>query len=219
MQDQKKCTGVIVGLALCAGLSGAATAQVSSFDTDAEGWTTLNDATGFTWTGSLGNPAGAIRARDLRQGAHWFFAAPTMYLGDRSAVYGGTLDWDILGIVGNHTSASVGADVMLTGGGLEIGIELNVLPLNSGWTSWSALLDESAGWSMVSSLSSGGLLATAVTEADLRTVLGSLDGLYIRGEYTSGSDSTALDNVNLVPAPGAAALLALGGLGTLRRRR
>lgn len=134
-------------------------------------------------------------------------------------MYGGTLGWDILGIVGDQTSASAGADVMLTGGGLEIGIDLNVLPLTSDWTSWSALLDESAGWNVVSNLSSGGLSATAATEADLRTVLGSLDGLYIRGEFTDGRDATALDNVHLVPAPGAAALLALGGLGGLRRRR
>ncbi len=33
------------------------------------------------------------------------------------------------------------------------------------------------------------------------------------------SEHAVLDNVNLAPAPGAAAMLALGALGGLRRRR
>ena len=128
-------SGITAGVAASV-LAAAASAQVSTFDTDAEGWGTFSDATNFTWTDAVGNPAGAIRASDQRAGDIWFFAAPSASLGDKSDAYGQTLSWDILGLVGNQTSISPRADVMLVGGGLELGIDLGVLPLTTGWTGW-----------------------------------------------------------------------------------
>lgn len=190
-----------------------------TFDTDAEGWGTLNDARDFTWDGSLGNPAGAIRARDIGDGRIWYFAAPGDFAGNRAGFYGGVINWDILGIQGNQTSIPGRADVMLVGAGLEIGIDASVLPLNSGWTSWSADIDEQAGWRIINSLANGTLSATAATEAQIRAVLADLDGFYIRGEYTNGADQSAIDNVWFVPSPGAFALLGMGGLIGAGRRR
>ncbi len=200
-------------------LAAAASGQVSTFDADDEGWGTLNDARDFTWTDALGNPTGAIRATDSTSGDIWYFSAPSIFLGDRSSLYGGSLSWDVLGITGNQTSIVDRADIMLTGGGLRLGVDLDVLPLTSGWTSWMGLIDASADWKLINSFANGTLTATDATESDLRTVLGSLDGLYIRGEFTNGGDSAAIDNVNLVPAPGVAAMLGLGALGAARRRR
>ncbi len=201
-------------------LASAASAQiVSTFDADDEGWGTLNDARNFTWTDALGNPAGAIRATDATNGQIWYFSAPSAFLGNQSSFYGGSLSWDVLGITGNQTSIVDRADIMLTGGGLQLGVDLDVLPLTSGWTSWMGLIDASADWKLIDSFANGTLTATDATEGDLRTVLGSLDGLYIRGEYTNGADASAIDNVNLVPSPSALAMLGLGALGAARRRR
>lgn len=198
----------------------SASAQImSTFDTDAEGWGTLNDARDFLHTSALGNQPGAIPANDRGTGAIWYYAASTDYLGDRTGNLGGSLSWDILGITGDQTSISARADVILSGAGMTIGINVGVQPVNDQWTSWSVML-QADGWRTVSDLSDGDLSATAVSHADFASVLADLDGLYIRGEYTNGSDATALDNVVLtIPAPGAwtvAGALLLAGRG--RRR-
>ncbi len=209
-----------VGLIGLYAASFAASGSVSwTFDSDAMGWSTLNDARDFTWDGGIGQPAGAIRARDVGDGRIWYFAAPVVDISNASGLYGGTIAWDALGIQGNQTSISARADVMLTGGGLSIGISVGEVPVNGTWTSWSAAVSAGAGWEFVSSLSSGGLNGNAVSEADIRAVLADLDGFYIRGEFTNGADQTGLDNVSFVPAPAGVALLAMGGLVGTRRRR
>ncbi len=190
-----------------------------TFDADAMGWSTLNDARDFAWDGVLGQPAGAIRARDVGDGRIWYFAAPVVDVSNAASMYGGTIGWDALGIQGNQTSISARADVMLVGAGLEIGLSVSEVPNNTTWTSWTASVSAAAGWETISSLENGTLSGDAATEADIRAVLGDLQGLYIRGEFTNGADQSALDNVYFVPAPAGAALLAIGGLGVSRRRR
>ena len=199
-------------------LTGAAGAGVvvSTFDTGDEGWSFLNDARDFAWTDQEGNPAGAITARDRSTGVIWYYAAPTAYLGDQSALLGGTLSWEILGITGNQTTVSGIADVMLVGGGLSIGINSGVQPVNGTWVASGVTLSDASGWQLVT-LGNGTLSGATVSAADFQMVLANLTGLYIRGEYTSGADATALDNVQLVPTPGAIVLL--GGCGVLGMRR
>jgi len=206
-------------VSIAAGMMSTASAQIgSTFDTDDEGWGTLNDARLFQWTDDLGNPPGAIRATDIGDGRIWYFAASNAFLGDKGSYYSGSLSWDIRGIQGNQTSIPGRADVMLVGGGLQIGIDLGVTPSNSQWTSWSALLDASENWRLINSLANGTLSGTQATEANIRAALADLTGLYIRGEYTSGADAAAIDNVWLVPSPGTAVLLGVAGLGIRRRR-
>lgn len=178
----------------------AAGTVASTFDTDAEGWGTLNDARDFTWTDAFGNPAGAIRATDVGNGQFWFFSASDPFLGDKESFFGGELQWDIYGIVGNQ-SLTNRADVMLTGGDLSIGIAAGVAPSLGGWSSWEVMLTPSTGWRIVNSLSAGTLTSTPVSEEQMRVVLADLTGMYIRGEYTNGADSAAIDNVRLVPPP------------------
>lgn len=199
-----------------------AAAQLSTFDSDNEGWSTLNDATNLTWDAAVGNPPGAIHATDLGQGDIWYFSAPAPYLGNQVSLYTGSLNWDILGLTGNQTSLPGRADVILTGGGFSIGIAPGVQPVLGQWTSWSVPLDAAAAdWREVSSLSGGTLSATPVTGPQFLAILSDLTAIHIRGEYTNtGGDRTALDNVALIPAPGAAtlALLALSTTATRRRR-
>jgi hypothetical protein len=195
-------TETMLAIGVAAGLACPTLGDVAStFDTGDEGWGTLNDATGFTWDANTGNPPGAIRARDIGNGQIWYYSAPAAFLGNQSLA--ATLSWDIQGIVGNQTSIPDRADVMLLGAGRVIGIDADVQPLNGPWSSWSVAFDAS-GWESVSSLTSGVLSGTGVTQAELNTVLADLTGMYIRGEYTNGSDATALDNVVLtvIPAPG-----------------
>ena len=211
----------MLSAAIVLALAPAALANLSwSFDADAEGWGTLNDAELFTWDGAVGNPDGAIRARDLGLGDIWYFAAPDVVDGDRSALYGETISWDILGLRGAQTSIPDRADVMLVGGGLEIGIDADVQPLLlSAWTSWSVEMSDADDWRIISDIDDGDLSATVATEAQILAVLSDLEGLYIRGEYTNvADDEAAIDNVIITPTPGAAALLAIAGLCAARRR-
>ncbi len=172
----------------------------STFDTDAEGWSIFSDGQNFTWTDQFGNPGGSIRATDVVAGDFWSFSASEAFLGDKSGFFGGELSWDIYGIIGNQALTNR-ADVMLVGGGVQIGINLPVMPQNGAWTSWSVLLDTSEDWRRVSSLGGASLQSTPATSDDIVTVLGNLEAMYIRGEYTNGNDSTALDNVRLAPPP------------------
>lgn len=207
-------------LALAA-LAGPALAGVAyPFETDAMGWGTFSDATGFMWDGTIGNNGlGAIRARDVVSGDIWFFDAPQADLGSMGGLYNNSISYDILGITGNHSIGGNLADVILTGGGISIGINFGVQPVNGQWVSASVLVSEAADWKISSSFAGSGLSATDATMADIQTVLGNMDGLYIRGEYTNGGDATALDNVDFVPEPGALALMSMGGLLIFRRRR
>ena len=208
-------TGLVV-----ASVGAVASADVSStFDSDAEGWGILNDATPLAWEAATGNPGGAISASDLRQGPIWYFAASGDYLGDRSLSFGQELSWDIRGVVGSQTSVTNRADVILSGGGMTIGLDADVLPQLGAWTSWSATLG-GAGWRSVN-ISSGALSGGDVSQSDIANVLSNLTALYIRGEYTNGSDASRLDNVLLraVPTPGAALVLGVAGIAGTRRRR
>jgi hypothetical protein len=190
-----------------------------TFDESDEGWGTLNDAREFAWTGALGNPPGAIRARDIGDGRIWYFAAPDEVLGNRTGFYAGSIRWDVLGIQGNQTSIPGRADVMLVGGGLQIGIDLAVVPLLSGWTTGSTTVSSTENWRLIDSLDNGTLSGTVASQAQIRAVLADLQGFYIRGEYTNGADQAAIDNVSFVPTPGALALLGVSILTGARRRR
>ncbi len=193
-----------------------------TFDSDSQGWGIVGGATGFQWDGTLGNGGpGAIRAQDLVGGAFdsWFFAAPLVDLGNMSDLYGFDIQYDIMSLEGIPDTNAETAEIILFGGGVEIGFSFDDAPVLNAWTSRSVTVDAMGGWRYIDSLASGTVTASMVSESDLLTVLSDLQGFYIRGEYTNGPDRAALDNVFFTPTPGALSLLGLGGLIVSRRRR
>ena len=215
-----KSTPILLALTATCALNAAAHADLFyTFDTDAQGWTSINDTSFHGWDGTLGNPdTGALRGVDRASGAIWYNAAPVADLGDLSGLYTNAISYDILGINGSQSGLSDRADIILSGAAMDIGINISTQPVNGQWTSWSALVDDTAGWEILSSTSSGTLSGTLVNAAQIQAVLSDVQGLYIRGEYTNGGDSSAIDNVRIAPAPGTLALLGLGALAARRRR-
>lgn len=209
----------IAALAVIAATTQAGVAY--SFETDDQGWSVVNDGTGFMWDNTIGNNGlGAIRARDVVSGNIWMFSAPLEDLGNLGGLYGNSISYDILGITGNHTNLGGDrADIILTGGGLSIGIDAGTQPVNDQWTSASALVSVDAEWKILNSFSDAILTGSLATQGQIESILADMTGLYIRGEYTNGGDATAIDNVDFLPTPGALSLLGLGGLAATRRRR
>jgi hypothetical protein len=177
---------IAIATAVSAGSFAASADITSTFDSDAEGWSTDKDAQNFRYESTGGNPGGFVAADDVVAGPYWRFAAPARYLGDRSASYGQSLSYDLrqLGTVGNVTDRP---DVRITGGGLTIEYTFGVAP-GGNWTSFSVQIEAGAGWML------GGAPAT---ESEIRAVLADVTDLSIRGEYRVGADSAGLDNVRL----------------------
>lgn len=177
-------------------LSAPASAQITStFDTDDEGWTAIDHDSGPipTYVSENGNPGGFIQVEDGVGGTATYFVAPAKFPGNRSAYYGGTLQFDLQV---DRTPNSSTAGVRLTGGGLVLVKLLPQLPVVApAWSSYTLALDESEQWRLTSAT---GSIATA---EDLQIVLASLTALQINGEYsTAAGDGGGLDNVVMTPA-------------------
>ncbi len=164
----------------------------SSFDTGDEGWLILGDAQGGRgdpdFVASGGNPGGHISAKDDAQGGVWFFQAPVAYRGNFSGALGKTLTFDLK--QSSLSSQFDAKDVSLTGGGLTIVVDAGSNP-GLDWTSYSIVLDASAGWTL------DALGGTPATQSDILTVLTDLNDMLIRGEYVDGPDTGGLDHVVL----------------------
>lgn len=180
-------TGMAASVAL------AADPPDSRFISGLDKWTTYGDAQGFRWNDVLGVPAGCLEAVDAQAGSWWGFAAPAHFLGNQSAMYGGTLSFDVGPLSVDGTGADQ-ADVTLKGGGVTIVIDLPN-PVAGFWNFRSVRLSGAAGW-RVNTLS-----GRAATESEVRAVLGSMDSLSIRGEFATGPDQCFLDNVRLERCP------------------
>lgn len=206
----------------------AASSLVSStFDSDADGWTGLTtDGSPFwtsitsgltpTYSSSDGMPAGSITLADPDW--QWtYFSAPGKFLGNQSAAFGGSLQFDSRYVMAG-TSYSNEAEVVLKGAGLTLVYEItNSLPAT--WTHLDAALVAGA-WRVADTFS-----GTFATDAQLLAVLSNLNALWINAEhFTPVMEVIALDNVNLlapVPEPESYAMLLAGlsVLGLIARRR
>jgi len=222
-------------LSLFAGLAIPATASAvsSNFDTDADGWTVIDVATGslgdaayvddgsvaeFDYKSTGGNPGGYIEAIDPSDGT-FLFVAPAKFLGNLSGYAGGTLAWDTFYTPNDENDWRGDPDVILSNGTTTIVYQAPANPVGTSWNSFVTTLSPGAGWTI------GGVSGTAATADDFAAVLGGVTILRIRGEfYTGVVETTGLDNVVLtaVPEPGTWALMAGGfallGLRAARRR-
>jgi gliding motility-associated-like protein len=165
---------------------------ISTFNSDADGWTTIDNLTGSnpTYQSSGGNPGGYIEVVDGVQGTATYFNAPAKFLGNRSSSYGATFQFDLqVSITPNSSTAGV----RLMGGGITLVKLLPSFPaVAPAWTSYTFKLDESEGWRINNT---SGNIADA---EDIKTVLSSLTAIAINGEYsTSADDGGGLDNVVL----------------------
>ncbi len=212
----------ILGAALLT-ISAQAQTVSSDFETGLEGWTSFqNGSFAPIWIPPSGSDDGFAQLTDSTTG--WgYFQAPAAFTA-QAAEYGGTFSFDLRHeFQGDPVAYRV--RVAIIGGGLNL-INESVLPTAS-WVNYSFLLDASSGWRVFSNISQNYTTgAPLATQTQMEAALGGISGLFIAADYTpsyapADLDRTSIDNVNLdvVPAPGAAALLALGGVLTARRRR
>jgi hypothetical protein len=208
----------IVTIACLAGLASAASAgnivvaETTWGGSDLEGWTFTPNGFG-TWfnPGSGGNPGGFAQYDDVASDQPPpFLFAPAQFLGNYTGYIGGRFEYDVkLGQPGDKPGEPIPNEysrIRLVGSdGSEARALLDVT-LSTEWQSISVNIVESD-WEMVSGTWNG--LIQDVSE------------LYFGGDSLLGSGPEgAVDNFRLiVPAPGAAALLGLGGLAVARRRR
>ena len=183
-------------------LGSEATAQIiSTFDSDREGWVIVDviqtDALPVStntpvYSATNGNPAGFIRQNDPNDGQWSFFQAPALFLGSRSNYYGGSLSFDVRRRGGTLSSF---ADVILVGAGMTLVVDAGSGPAEDEWTNYTVPLDVSAAWRL------GSLTGAPPSEVEFTAVLGSLEAVRIRGEYSNAvnNDRGDLDNVVLSP--------------------
>lgn len=209
--------GAVLFLAGLAG-AGTAAAQSSTFNTGDENWSiadlpfavyqnpppVLNIFTP-DWNATGGNPVGYISHLDSVTEEWFWFAAPSLFLGNQSAAYGGTLRFDL------QTTANKGVpypDVILVGGGHSLFHFGNPPPTM--WASRSVALVET-GWQHENNV--------AASQSDFQATLGALQALYINGDWLSGLETTGLDNVVMTPEPASLVGLSLAGLLVWRSSR
>ena len=215
---------VCISLCVVSAVPHAIGAQ-STFETDPEGWivadwnnpdlSAIVGTYAVAWNASGGNPGGYISASD--PSGQWFwFSAPAKFLGNQSAAFGSSLQYDVFV---DPTAGRPFPVVMLTGDGQRLFFEGG--SPTAAFASYSVPMTPK-GWRLNDW--QGG---AEPTDLQMQTVLGSLDGLYISGDWFAGDEVAGLDNVrfgtepSVVPEPCTSALLLLGGLPLvmLSRRR
>ncbi len=161
----------------------------STFDEDTEGWTVTGDAQGGSvepsWIDEGGNPGGYALAEDDGTGIYWYWLAPTEFLGDKSAYLGTHLSFDL---TQTGTDNDDEWDVVLAGADEVLVYDFQDAP-GAAWTSFVVGLDVDLGWT--------DLDGVEATLEQVEGVLGGLESLEIRGEFTTGHDEGGLDNVLL----------------------
>ena len=132
-------------------------------------------------------PAALLPSRTL-QPETWV-AAPAAFLGNQSDMYGKSLSYDIQIRTTDNVAYPTAA---ITGGGLSLIFTNGVPPLNA-WQTRQVSFNENL-WHVASA---SGAVAT---QAQLKSVLENLTGLYLLIEWHTGSDDTSIDNVGVTNA-------------------
>jgi hypothetical protein len=171
---------------------------VSTFDSDADGWTVIDRHTiTHLYVGTRtpvyhstgGNPGGYIQSQDAL--ADWYWRAPAKFLGNKSAAFGGTLTFDIIADY-DISFTNVIYTLMMEGGGTTLRGDFVVYALEDAWLHWSIPLSVHTNWLDFAT----GLPATT---NQMLTVLSNLAVLDINGEYGDGRDVGSIDNITMLP--------------------
>lgn len=189
--------------------SGSATATVvSTFDVDADGWT-CSIASDCSWSPAGGNPGGYLHFDDQTEG-ETFAVAPAKFLSDWSAFdENGSISFDQSIFVFGTGSANP-YTIRISGPGGSAEWTGHTPAGATPWTTIVAPISEGA-WN----LESGAWASLLADVTDLRIRIEMVPNI------GGPQDSGGLENINLVPEPSTALLLALGlpGVAVLRQRR
>jgi len=218
MRSGTKWASLIWGLAIAGVGVPRLEAAESDFTTGSEGWFGADleafvvpihvlNTYSLGWSATGGNPGGFVSFTDPGPNQA-FFAAPSEFLGNQLASYGEELLFDTKVVPAGGPAATA---VILMGDGLTLFYD-TACPTTS-WSQYEIPLTP-GGWRVDSWI--GG---SEPTPEQMQGVLGSLDALYIRADWISGTETGSLDNVVLVPEPGSLLLLLVGAAAIVRSRR
>lgn len=164
----------------------------STFDNSPEDWEITGQGIGPFYESRGGDPGGYIVGEDNEgpNPADWYWSAPSRFLGDRSAFYGGIL---LFSLTQHNPTNQIERSDDLRLRGQDLTVTLDLANPNSGWTQYVVWLHEDGGWKKAN--------GDSASQADIKRVLSALEGIDIRGEYRTGMDRGGLDTVIVMGRP------------------
>lgn len=182
----------------------------SDFKFGADGWSFINDVRDFNRPNSGGEEDGYLQAVDLASGLIMYYVAPSTYEGVKSGFFGGSLSFSLI-VETFNPFAIKGDDVQFIGAnGTTIVYNLPNVP-GSSWTKYLVTLDSTTDWRLESGT------GAVASDADIQSVLDNVAGLWIRGEFVNGPETTGIDNVVMsAPSLGRYVVVADEQTGNLR---
>lgn len=213
-----------VTIALFAAAGGPASAAVvasSNFTAGDDGWRVGEFQTVVATSAPTFDPVnGVITTTDLF--GYNAFVAPAAYLGNQLATFGGSITFQLSDSANDNTAYS---PLTLRSGTTTYYALPSVVPSTNALSLTTYTINLIGANFRPSDLGSG----PAVTDAELQTVLSSLDLLAINADWRTGEDFVTLDNVALrslgnagvVPEPSVWAMMIIGfgAAGSMIRRR
>lgn len=157
----------------------------SSFGTNTEGWDIRGKASDLRLEPN-GSSDNYLEADDGGEPGTWFFSAPEEYLGDKTLFE--TLSFSLKRGEGAAADNDT-PGVILKARKMKIVLDLETP--DADWTDYNVSLSTASAWRLGSA---DGPLAT---KAQIDKVLGNLKALRIRGDWTDGADTGALDWVQM----------------------
>jgi hypothetical protein len=189
----------------------------SRFNLSNEGWSTTLSGTGANYRSNEGHPGGCIQtAQNKKNNDAFYYIASPMFLGDRSAAFGGQLKFDVITSYVNSDEPLLEQMfwmelplVILEGRKGRIATDLPAAFARDQWTTLSVPLDSRGKWYRFvgdrDSLEGKQKDRTPVSDDVIREVLADLRDMWIRAEYLRGEDTGRLDNVLFIAPDGSAA--------------
>jgi hypothetical protein len=175
-----------------------------TFDTGNQGWTIvgantdygpptegINGDFGAGWD-SRGNPGGALSLTDHYY-ATWI-SAPAPFLGDQSDMYGQSFSYDIFIRYSDATSFPY-PTAAIQSGDLTLLYTIATPPLFT-WDTRVVTFDPNL-WTVGEGIGTPGSPPPVATAAQMQSVLGNLEELFLLTEWRTGLDDTSVDNIGV----------------------
>jgi Laminin B (Domain IV) len=158
------------------------------FTASAQGWLVSGDTRPAepVFQPSGGSPGGHISHADEALGETWYFRAPDSLLRQLAAAENGTLSYSLK--QSTDDPGFLDDDVIIVGPAGRLSFRFGTSP-GTGWTPFSVKLTAAAEWRWNWN--------ARATQEQIHRVLANPTSLEIRGEYHTGPDEGALDNVVL----------------------